>query len=91
MLNSPLNTAATQSDIEHVIGLVKPTHIVVSTAVSKLDAVQAAVKTLKSNKPKIFTTHGRVGSLPQVSGDGVREEERENFETNIVWGSFPWT
>ncbi|KAL4968582.1 uncharacterized protein BDV14DRAFT_196884 [Aspergillus stella-maris] len=69
---APLNTSSTQKDIEHVLGLVKPTHI--ATITSKLDEVQSAAATL-SITPKIFTVLSKIpnSDIPQFPTDILDE------------------
>ncbi|PKS05094.1 hypothetical protein jhhlp_008461 [Lomentospora prolificans] len=76
---APLNTAATQSDIEHVLGLVKPTHVAVSTAVSRLNLVHAAVRSVNITRPKVFTLHGKVDSLPRFPVDVMGGSDSESL------------
>ncbi|KAL4943487.1 hypothetical protein BDV06DRAFT_234589 [Aspergillus oleicola] len=65
---APLNTSSTQKDIEHVLALVKPTHV--ATIVSKLDDVQKAAATIKAT-PKIFTVLSKISNadIPQFPAD----------------------
>ncbi|CAI4212002.1 unnamed protein product [Parascedosporium putredinis] len=73
-----LNTAATQSDIEHVLNLVRPTHVAVSMAIGKLDVVHAAISK-SAVKPKVFTLHGRSGSTPQFPVDIIGASDAESL------------
>ncbi|KAL2820322.1 hypothetical protein BJX63DRAFT_444603 [Aspergillus granulosus] len=63
---APLNTSSTQKDIEHVLNLVKPTHI--ATITSKLTDVRNAISTL-GIAPKVFTVLGKASDLPQFPTD----------------------
>ncbi|KAL4793246.1 hypothetical protein BDV19DRAFT_366881 [Aspergillus venezuelensis] len=69
---APLNTSSTQKDIEHVLTLVKPTHI--ATITSKLDDVQSATAAL-SITPNIFTVLSKVSNsdIPQFPTDILDE------------------
>ncbi|KAL3458243.1 hypothetical protein BJX64DRAFT_302096 [Aspergillus heterothallicus] len=60
---APLNTSSTQKDIEHVLKLVKPSHI--ATITSKLSDVQNAISTLRIS-PKLFTVLGKFADIPQT-------------------------
>ncbi|KAJ0422748.1 hypothetical protein BJY00DRAFT_322321 [Aspergillus carlsbadensis] len=60
---APLNTSSTQKDIEHVLKLVKPTHI--ATIASRLTEVQNATAALGIT-PKLFTVLSKVADIPQV-------------------------
>ncbi|KAL2850620.1 hypothetical protein BJY01DRAFT_261525, partial [Aspergillus pseudoustus] len=63
---APLNTSSTQKDIEHVLKLVKPTHI--ATITSKLADVGNAISALRI-APKIFTVLSKVADIPQFPAD----------------------
>lgn len=60
----PLNTAATQDDISHVLNLVQPTHI--ATIEEKLSTVQAALTSQSMMSTKILTVRFKEDNLPQV-------------------------
>ncbi len=64
MVQSPLNPAASQSDIEHVIQLLRPSHIFVQA--SKLDLVSNAIRASKSEGMKLITVFGTSEGLLQV-------------------------
>ncbi|OJJ58903.1 hypothetical protein ASPSYDRAFT_89628 [Aspergillus sydowii CBS 593.65] len=65
---APLNTSSTKKDIEHVLALIKPTHI--ATISSKLQDVQDAAASTKLNPaPQVFTVLSKVPSIPQFPND----------------------
>ncbi|KAH6675396.1 putative amp dependent CoA ligase [Plectosphaerella plurivora] len=63
---APMNIAATEKDILHAVGLVKPSCIAVVQ--NRLSVLQAAIQSLPV-KPKVFTVLGKDGQLPHFPED----------------------
>lgn len=65
---APLNTSSTRKDIEHVLALIKPTHI--ATISSKLQDVQDATASVQLHpEPRVFTVLSKVPSISQFPND----------------------
>ncbi|CEL00754.1 hypothetical protein ASPCAL00350 [Aspergillus calidoustus] len=80
---APLNTSSTQKDIEHVLKLVKPTHIAIIA--SKLTQAQNATAALGIT-PKLFTVLSKVAGIPQfptdIAGTDPKSQALPPFDLN---------
>ncbi|KAL4895113.1 hypothetical protein BDV59DRAFT_211916 [Aspergillus ambiguus] len=74
---APLNTASTEKDIAHVLGLVRPTHV--ATIGAKIGMVQSAVASVASVDSKIFAVLSREGDIPQFPNDIIGKKDTESL------------
>ncbi|KAL3467697.1 amp dependent CoA ligase [Aspergillus heterothallicus] len=81
---APLNTAATRSDISHILEIVRPTHV--ATIAEKLDDVQAAVASLSLKNITLLTVHAKTDKLPQFPQDVTGQTASESLPPHDLQG-----